>query len=319
MRLRALVFAWAWSLATVRLAAAPEDGAQVKWGEARTLLAGASAPPRLFVLPTGTLLRSFEISLAAGSSYGVAGGGGTVARASFGLGGVAEVEFSTTEVANQLSGQTTRLPTRAFKMGLTPEWLRGRWYVPDVAVQLCTSNWGEMVRRGGYMPAEVKATDALGNRLTAAALESRVSTLSLVLSKGGKVASMHVGLNLADVRTRRGTQWLHNEATSTTIVVEIPELKKQIYGPMGGFTLSMNPRTQLMLEVSPVPEVRYLVQQRAVLVRRVWRGVGGVRFFLGSWLSWDTGVRYQSNFDGIADARIEMSLNMILPLTHNRT
>jgi len=269
----------------------------------------------LFVVPTGAVLRSFEVALSAGSSYGVADGGGTIARATFGLGGVAEVEFSTSEVANQLSGQTTRLPTRAFKMGVTPEWLRSRWYVPEVAVQLCTSGWGDIVQRGGYLVREVTSKDAFGNRLTSAALESRVTTLWLVAGRRGSMASFHVGLHLADVRTRNGMQWLYNEATSSTTSLEIPELQKNISGPTAGLSVAMNARTHLMVEVGPVPEIRYLVEERSVTVRRVWRGVGGVRFFLGSWLSWDTGVRYQSNFDGIADAKIEMSLNAVLPLT----
>ncbi|MBC7186319.1 MAG: hypothetical protein H5U38_04690 [Calditrichaeota bacterium] len=320
MRARALfLFSVGWAaLVPLAFAQGPPDRGQVKLGNLPNLLAGASRPARLFALPTSAVLRSFEVSLSAGSSYGVANGGGTVARASFGLGGVAEVEFSSAEVANQMSGQTTRLPTRAFKMGLTPEWLRGRWYVPDVALQLCTSNWGELMRRGDYVAPDSRRMDAQGWRLTTAALESRATTLYLVLGKQGAVAGVHVGLCLADVRTRRGIQWLYNEATYTTTAVEIPELQKNILGPAGGLTVAMNPRTHLMVEAGPVPEIRYLVEERAVAVRRVWRAVGGVRFFLGSWLSWDTGVRYQSNFAGIADARIEMSLNMILPLRRTR-
>jgi len=43
-------------------------------------------------------------------------------------------------------------------------------------------------------------------------------------------------------------------------------------------------------------------------------GIAGVRFFLTNWLSWDTGVRYQSNFAGIADAEINIAANLIVPL-----
>ncbi len=161
---------------------------------------------------------------------------------------------------------------------------------------------------------EVKRADFFGNRLTSAALESRVTTLWLMVGKQGSVAGFTFGFHLADVRTRRGVQWLYNEATFTTTQLEIPELQKNITGPTAGLRLAMNARTHLMLELGPVPEVRYVLEDRSVTVRRVWRGVGGVRFFLGSWLSWDTGVRYQSNFDGIADAKIEMSLNAVLPL-----
>lgn len=296
-------------------AGGPGEAAGPKLRELGALLAGASRPPRLFVAPTGGVLRSFEIALAAGSSYGVGNGGGTIARAAFGLGGIAEVEFSTSEVANQLSGQTTRLPTRSFKMGLMPEWLGSRWYVPEVALQLCTSGWGDLVQRGGYLTQEVKRADFSGNRLSGAALESRVTTLWLMVGRQGSVAGFTLGFHLADVRTRRGVQWLYNEATSTTTQLDIPELQKNISGPAAGLSLAMNARTHLMVEVGPVPEVRYVMEDRSVTVRRVWRGVGGVRFFLGSWPSWDTGVRYQSNFDGIADARIEMAVNIVLPLS----
>jgi hypothetical protein len=39
-----------------------------------------------------------------------------------------------------------------------------------------------------------------------------------------------------------------------------------------------------------------------------------VRFYFTNWLAADTGVRYRSDFDGIADANIQANVNLLLPL-----
>jgi hypothetical protein len=40
----------------------------------------------------------------------------------------------------------------------------------------------------------------------------------------------------------------------------------------------------------------------------------GVRFYFTNWLAMDTGVRYRSDFHGIADATIQASFNGVIPL-----
>ena len=279
----------------------------------KTLLAGASQPPKLFFAPTSGLLRSFEVCLSGGSSYSAGENGGFLARAAFGLGGIAEVEFSTSEVINELTGEMTRFPTRSLKIGLIPEKFQSHWYVPQLAAQLRTSSWGKVVQQGDYL-LEANTREVASKALTDIHLESRITTLYLVAGKDGELGGIHLGFSITDVRTREGWLRLFDSATLMHDQFLIPEISRNIVGPFGGIILNMNQRTQILMEVEPIPEYTYDVERRIIYVKRAWMGITGIRFFIGPWFTWDTGIQYQSNFNGIADAQINTTVNIILPL-----
>lgn len=287
-----------------------------------TLFSGfdtASRPTKFFFSPTSLVLNSLEISLSGGSSFGEEDNSGLLTRFGIGLGGVAEMEFSTTQVVNQLTGEQTKFPSRILKVNLLPERFSGSGFVPNIAVQLRTTSWGSVVRRDHALASEV-ARDFnktfTGLNLQGLNLSSRFTTLYLVLGKEGELGGLHVGASLMDVRTKEGGQWVYDDINYSYDYYRIPEMQKNILKPFGGLLINANPSTQILAEVSAVPSFRYDIKKKTTEIGHAWSAIAGVRFFMLRWLSWDGGVRYLSTYDGIADAEISMALNAIMPFKH---
>jgi hypothetical protein len=277
----------------------------------------ASAPSKLFYAPSARVLRSMEVSLSGGNSYGVEESGGLLTRFGLGLGNVAELEFSTTQVANELTGTEIRFPSRILKVNLMPVRWRSHPWIPSITCQLRTSSWGEVMNRGSRINAAVTAEynqsyhDFILNSLV---LQSRFTTFYIVAGKDGRVGGIHLGLTLTDVRTKEGGQWTYNLNTYAYEYIRIPEMQKNLLQPFGGLLLNANDNTQILAELASVPAFRYNIKEKRINITHAWAGIGGVRFFMAAWLSCDAGVRYLSTFKGIADAEISMAVNLILPL-----
>ncbi|MDZ7261937.1 MAG: hypothetical protein ONB05_07525 [candidate division KSB1 bacterium] len=277
------------------------------------VLSQASEPSRLFVAPTSRVLGSLEFHFSGGSSFGVEENSSFLGKVSLGLGGIAEVEFSTSKVINKLTGEATTLPTSIFKVLLVPQRFSQLWYIPQVALQLRSSSWRSLANEGTRPTAEASA-DYMGRNLASLSLSSRFTTLYLVVGKDGALGGLYGGCSLTDVRTQRGWQWIYDRNTYTSLWMEIPELQKNILAPWGGLIIVANPSTRLMAEVEAIPMFDYNVPIRTVRIRHAWLGIAGVRFFMGKWLSLDTGVKYQSDYKGIADTEINLGLNVVLPV-----
>jgi hypothetical protein len=277
----------------------------------------ASIPTKLFYAPTARVLHSMEISISGGSSYGVEEGGGFLTRLGIGLGNVAELEFSTTEVANELTGKETRFPSRILKVNLLPVRFRTNPWIPSITCQLRTSPWGEVVNQKNHIAASVAEDfnkEYSNFMLRALNVQSRFTTLYILAGKDGQFGGIHVGVTLMDVRTKQGWQWIYNNLDYSDASCVIPAQQKNILKPFGGLILNANATTQIMMEITAVPRLRYNIRQRQVQITHTWSGIGGVRFFMLNWLSCDAGVRYLSSYKGIADAEISMALNIVLPL-----
>jgi len=272
-----------------------------------------SHPPKFFASPTAKVLQTLEVSLSAGSSFGERQGTGFLSRIGLGLGGVAEIEFSSTQVANELTGRENRFPARTFKVNLIPDRWQDFPLMPLLAVQLRATSWGAAVERNDALSPGLreKFSDVnQGWQLQSIGLQSRWTTFHFIAGKTGELGGIHGGITLTDVRTKKGHQWyLEDEGPA---IHTIPAQQKNLVAPFGGIMLNANSNTQLLAEVSQVPKLEYDVVKRAIEIRSTWAGVAGVRFFIGDWLSWDTGVRYLSTYDGIADAEINMALNVVL-------
>lgn len=280
-------------------------------------LKSASQPTKFFFIPTSKVLRSIELSFSGGSSYGVEESSGLLARFGLGLGGVAEMEFSTQQVANQLTGEETRFPSRTFKVQLVPERFTHNWFMPHVALQLKTTSWGSVVDREQRitMALESSFRDNYTNKsIQSLQLSTRFTTLYMVAGKDFGIGGFHVGASLMDVRTREGGQWIYDTNTHRYDYFRFPELSKNIFQPFGGIYLNANESTQILAELSTLPNYKYNMKEKKIDITHAWIGIAGVRFFMFPWLSWDAGVRYLSSFDGIADAEINVSMNLVLPL-----
>jgi hypothetical protein len=283
-------------------------------------LQGASQPSKLFFIPTAKVLNSMEISLSGGSSYGVEESSGLLARFGLGLGGVAEMEFSTQQVANQLTGDETRFPSRTFKVQIIPQRFTNHWFVPNLSAQLKTTSWGSVVENSSQISAAVDEAFRLNymdKSLQSLQLSTRFTTMYVVAGKEFGIGGINLGASLTDVRTKEGGQWILDNNTWMHEYYRFPEIQKNIVKPFGGLFINANETTQVMAEVSALPNYKYNIEEKEIDITHAWIGIAGVRFFMFTWMSWDAGVRYISSFDGIADAEISVSMNMILPIKSN--
>ncbi|HKJ69082.1 MAG TPA: hypothetical protein VKA68_14075 [bacterium] len=277
----------------------------------------ASHPSKFFVIPTGKVLRTMEVYASGGSFYGEKESGGVEGRIGLGLGNVAEIELSSTRVENQLTGRESRFPSRTFKVHLVPEAMRYHWYIPQMALQLRSAAWSEAIEQGDPVWESLRSSFAYYNdglRLESLALQTRFTTLYAIVGFEGELGGLYGGMSLTDVRTRGGRQWIYAEEEGTMEFAEFSARQKNILQPFGGFIMNANQSTQILAEVSTIPNLDYDVRKKEPLIDYTWVGVAGIRFYMLPWLSLDTGVRYLSTFEGIADADINLAVNAVLPL-----
>ncbi len=255
----------------------------------KTLLQEPAVLPRLFNVPTAGVLGSLDLYFTGGGAFGIEKERNLLGRAGLGLGDIAEVEFATQAVINSLQNGSATVPTSAFKMLL----LRERDNLPAVAVSLRgTTSWQ-------YLE---------GDDYTVS-FETRLTKLYIVASKKINTVSGHAGLGLTDVRVRNPLGWSFKNTTSG-------ELQSNLWAPFAGVSIQANPKAQVMFEIEGLPSYDFAAggNYGSGDVKNIWAGVVGVRFYFTNWLAADTGVRYRSDFDGIADANIQANLNMLLPL-----
>jgi hypothetical protein len=242
---------------------------------------------RLFTVPTADVLRSLDISLSGGGAFSAESERSFLGRAAVGLGDVAEVEISTVSVLTALKSSSSSVPTSAFKMRVFSE--RGRR--PALAwVLRGTTAWRDI--------------DTYRTRLT---------RLQVVASKSVGTVDVHAGVGWADIRVKDpggyegGPRWRG-------------EMKRNLFSPFGGFSVPVNPRTTVMGEVDMVPRYDFGegLTRANEMILYAWSGAMGVRFYFARWLSTDAGVIYRSDFDGLADATIRASANVLLPFSESK-
>jgi hypothetical protein len=261
-------------------------------------------PKRLFVIPVADVLRSLEVNLGGGTSFGVKKDEARpfLGHIRLGLGGVAEVELSTLGIINELSEGSTVIPTAAFKIRFISE---GKWR-PAVASALRSSLWHTEERDVPLMfPVKY---------------QKRLSTLYFVASKTFNEVSVHAGVSISDLRIRTTT------TMDDPISPSQPEIdstgkeyfNKNLFGPFIGLKVQLNPKTFLMMELEQIAaykfdESTYFLSEDDIDVE--WMGIVGVRFFFVNWLSLDAGVMFRSDYHGIGDAHIQAGLNFCFSLS----
>jgi hypothetical protein len=277
----------------------------------------ASQPSRLFSIPSADILKSMEISVSGGGAFGVEGGKTLLRNFIIGLGSIAEVEFTSSGMTNRLTGKSESLPTSSFKVSLIPERYRDHWYIPDIAVQLRSASWQSLEGNNNALQSEYKAYSAYmnGNLHAIDQVQKRFSILYMIMGKRiPGFGSLQLGISQTDVRTKGGYQTIYLPYQLEYTTDEIPEMKKSFLSPMGGFEIIANQNTHLMAEIQAIPLFDYDFKQEKVTISQTWLSVAGVRFFILEWLSLDTGIKYQSDFKGIADAEIDIGVNFVFPV-----
>lgn len=273
----------------------------------------ASVPSRLFNIPTSDVLQSMEFSFSGGGAFGVEDGGALLRKFIVGLGGIAEVEISTAGITNRLTGEPENLSTSSFKVNLIPERYQSLGYLPNISVQLRSSSWRSLEGKEEKIRAEYTEVSE-GQNLVAINLKNRFSTLYLIIGKRWTFGGFQIGLSQTDVRTQKGVRRFYDHAWNKDTWETIPEMKKIFTAPFGGVEIAANNNTRLMAEIQTIPLFDYDVKKRKMKISKAWMGVAGVRFFITEWFSLDTGVKYLSEHLGIADAEIDIGVNIMVPV-----
>ena len=78
----------------------------------------------------------------------------------------------------------------------------------------------------------------------------------------------------------------------------------------------MNPRTSILAEAQTIPFFNYHVGNGNLKLEHMYVGAAGIRFALGRAITLDSGIRYQSDFIGLADVQIRVALNgvFVIPM-----
>jgi hypothetical protein len=277
-----------------------------------------SNPSRLFNVPMAGVLRSAEICLTGGSSFGVEGNSALVRNLSIGLGGIAEAEISSSGLTNALTGESESFAMSSFKVNLIPESLQRSRFLPNVVAQLKSSSWKSINNESGAIRAMYTDVSSVsGENLLSLGIEERFSVLLLIIGKRWGFAGFQAGAAATDIRLKNGRRWysMVSPADSRGVYsAEIPEKQRNTWAPIGGIELRANEHTKIMVEIQSVPVFDFDVRRQDVVISDAWLGVAGIRFFIQDWLTLDAGVKYQSDDRGIADAEIRLAGNCVIPV-----
>ena len=273
----------------------------------------ASVPTKTFSTPTGKVLNSLEIMVIMGSSFGIEESNGFLGKIAVGLGGIAEVEFTRSSFMDNLTGKQKNLPTSVFKMSIIPQRFTRYWFVPFVSLQLHSTPWSSNVDPASKLQSEVKA-DYMEMNLSRMNMENRFTTLYGIVGKEIGFISLHGGLTLTDVRVRNGYQWIYHQDLGYDVYETIPDMQKNLIAPFGNVTILANEDTRLMAELQAIPFMDYNIKSQQVEIKKTWRAIVGVRFFVTPWISLDTGVKYLSSAKGIADSEVNAGINFVIPV-----
>jgi hypothetical protein len=277
-----------------------------------------SDPSRLFNVPMADVLRSAEVCVSGGSSFGMESKSALIQNFAVGLGGIAEAEISTAGLANELTGESEPFAMSSFKVNLIPECFQRCRLLPNVVVQLKSSSWKNIRNGDGAIRSFYTAASSYsGENLLSLDIKERFSVLSLIIGKRWPFLGFQAGVCATDIRLKDGRRWFYtadNEGRYVPSTSEIPEMQKNYWAPTGGIEIRANDKTKIMAEIQSVPVFDFDVPRQKVVISRAWLGVAGIRFFISNWLTLDAGVKYQSSDKGIADAEIRLGGNCVIPV-----
>jgi len=279
-------------------------------------ISGRVDPPRLFTIPTARVLGTKDISLMGGGAFGVAVQQSFLGTIGMGLGNIAEVEFSTVGLINNISQGSPTVSTSAFKIQLIPEDLFGLSFFPTLAVSIRSSadwkdvrsNWRALNSNKAFY-AYNEFTQRSECAVSSIGYNTRFTIMYGVVTFPLGPIKIHSGLTLTDIRVKdMAVDYIWQEDNDAP-----EERQENLIGGFAGFEIEYNPQTKLMVEIKTDSKHEYNMETKEIEVSHTYVAIGGVRFFFTKWLSIDTGVLYQTNYKGIADAQIKLGLNLFMP------
>jgi len=258
----------------------------------------------MFSIPTGRVLNSLDFSLLLGSSLSFGRTNNYLGTVSLGLGGYGDIELSSASLMGSIFNSEESFSYIGMKIKLLSENER----LPELAIGIKTNNeWNNSNR--GSQDILSNSSDLFNNGLRGINYDARMTSAYLSLTKKiREIVSVHAGLSFSDLRLKN----INTIYNYWNAVYNHPEEEiKNIFNFFGGLEFDLNERTKLLLEVQSFPYVNVNVRNGHLESEKRVLGIVGLRFFISRWLLVDSGVLYQDNYKGLADAQLKVSLNGI--------
>lgn len=259
-------------------------------------------PGRLFSISTAEVLNSLDLSLLLGGSFGISNSDGFLGTVSLGLGGFGNVEISTTSFIGSIFSETEQFPSVGLKILV----LREENHLPGLSIGLKTNNkWNNS--SSDNIAAQSPELSAFG--LQSVSYDTRITTLYAAFSINyNPKTTLHAGLGLTDIRYKNVAGYF----TSTGSYYYPDVQKKNVISVFGGMNLTLNDKTNFIFEIQSLPYLKADAKDGKINPSTVVVGACGLRFKLMNNLLIDSGVRYQDNYKGLADAEIKVALNYFM-------
>ena len=243
-------------------------------------------PPRLFNIPVADTLKSLDVN-ASGSGTFETGQFSFLGTGYLGLGNIAQIEVSPVRILRKLNdGETelTRVPTAGVKIYIPFE--RASWLLPDIS-------------------ASYRRTFARDEAKDSITYKKELADLYVMASK--TLISFE---NWRGIRLHGGVDYIGASLTGSKMQRET--LKEFL--PFGGIEIWATDRAKLMGEFEWVANFNEEGTIPKLEDDSIWMAIVGARIFLTRFMTADIGVRYQENFETVADAKIEVSLSVSIPI-----
>lgn len=265
-------------------------------------------PSRLFSVPTATVIPELGIGFTLGNSFGQQEPQSFLGNVSVGIGDVAELELNTGGMVGNIIAGTTRMSTWAFKVQV----YSGNEHWPSTALSLRSSNdWDEAQFDGQALQTSAEGLYREGLRWLD--YRMRLTTASVSLTQRllpHLTASATVGYS--DIRYKNlFTQWAGFEGKYVPDVTRRSQFQYAV-----GVAIELNPRTKVIAEAQTIPFFDYYLATNELVLKHMYVSAVGIRFALSRAFTLDSGIRYQSNFVGLADTQVRVALNgvFVIPM-----
>lgn len=260
---------------------------------------------RIFASPTADVLKSLDVNIILGGAFGFEESSNFLGNIALGLGGVADIEVNTGSLLGALANVNQNIPTIVLKGKI----YQGSEKFPSIAIGLRSSNdWDRTkIFESGIRTSE---PNLYNEGLRNVDYEARITTAFIAFSKNAyENLSFHAGGGISDLRYRNvRLSWNYGYSDDGAIH------KKQLGYVFGGLIFTINERTQLMVEAQSMPYFNVSTKDRTIVPKQRSLMVAGIRSAVSKVLLFDTGIRYQSNYKGLADTQIRLSLSFFISI-----
>jgi len=268
----------------------------------------------LFNVSSADVLPSMDIQLAGGGAYGLESEHTLLGNLGFGLGDMAEISLATHTLFSNLGSQSVVIPASSFKVRL----FSVKGWRPGVAMGFKITPESPIHESSKGFAAEV-GIDESGRSLVELDYTTRFTEANLSATLLFKEMRNTLSFRVMDVRfINLSTRWSRNFADTMTRTHQIDADEPNYFYSVGlGTEITASASTRILLEVSgqPLYNLKKAVEQNtSVEFSTLFAIIGGVRFYFTDWLYINAGIKYQSDYHGLADLNLRSEINLFIPL-----